>query len=144
MSYNDKRIEAIEIRIKQLRAQKQQVEARKRAEESKRKRSDDLRRKIIVGTVMLARVERGELQVSELQEMLNQALVKVDERQLFGLPQRGDDAAAGSSSETKAKQSSKPDSIAGQCDAAKSEQNRKKAVQVVEPTTPTGGADSLF
>jgi hypothetical protein len=144
MSTNDKRIEAIETRIKQLRAQKQQVEARKRAEESKRKRSDELRRKILVGTVMLARVERGELPMSELHEMLDQALVKADERQLFELPQRGDEADRHTSTESKVKQLSKPVSSTGQCDPAKGKQNRTKVVQVVEQTTPTSGPDSLF
>ncbi len=144
MITNDKRIEAIETRIKQLRAQKQQVEARKRAEESKRKRSDDLRRKILVGAVILARVERGEFSASELNEFMDQALVKADERHLFGLPQRDDGVATPPSSEDKVKHASKSASTPDHCDPPKVEQNRKKAVQVAEPVAPAIGPDSLF
>ena len=83
----DNRIEATELRLKKLRAQKQQLEARKRAEESKRKRSDDTRRKILVGAAILAKVERGEWPQARLLEMMSKTLTRQDDRALFGLPE---------------------------------------------------------
>jgi hypothetical protein len=82
----DHRIEATELRLKKLRAQRQQLEARKRAEESKRKRSDDTRRKILVGAAILAKVERGEWPQARLLEMMSKTLTRPDDRALFGLP----------------------------------------------------------
>lgn len=80
------RIREAEERLKQLKAQRQKIEARKRAEEAKAKRAADTRRKILVGAVVLAAVERGEFQ--ELRAMLDQALTRDDDRELFGLPPR--------------------------------------------------------
>ena len=60
MSGIDDRIADLEKRLKQAKALKQQQLARERAAEKKRQRSDDTRRKILVGAVVLAKVERGE------------------------------------------------------------------------------------
>lgn len=86
MASIDERIATLETRLKQEKARKQQIEARKRAIESKRKRSEDTRRKVLVGAVILAKVERGEWPESRLLEMMGQALTRADDRALFGLP----------------------------------------------------------
>ena len=54
--------------------------------ESKKRRSEDTRRKILVGALILARVERGEWPQEKLLAMLDAALTRDDDRALFDLP----------------------------------------------------------
>ena len=79
------RIADLEKRLKQAKALKQQQVAREKAAERKRQRSDDTRRKILVGAVILAKVERGEWPQERLCELLDKALTRADDRALFGL-----------------------------------------------------------
>ena len=79
------RIDALEQRLKQLKVKQQRVEARKRSLEAKRTRREELRRKILVGAVVLAKVEQGELKQSTLHEWLDAALTRGEDRKLFGL-----------------------------------------------------------
>jgi hypothetical protein len=79
-------IAQLEERLRQLRAREQAVEARRRTLESRRARKADTRRKILVGAVVLAKVERGEISEADLRRWLGQALVRSDDRGLFGLP----------------------------------------------------------
>ena len=79
------RIADLERRLKQAKALKQQQVARERAVERKRQRSDETRRKILVGAVVLAKVERGEWPQERLRELMDQALTRADDRALFGL-----------------------------------------------------------
>ncbi len=81
----DDRIADLERRLKQAKALKQQQLARERAVEKKRQRSDDTRRKILVGAVVLAKIERGEWPKERLREWMDQALTRADDRALFGL-----------------------------------------------------------
>ena len=80
------RIADLERRLKQAKALKQQQVAREKAAEKKRQRSEDTRRKILVGAVILAKVERGEWPQERLRELMDQALTRADDRVLFGLP----------------------------------------------------------
>jgi hypothetical protein len=79
------RIDALEQRLKQLKVKQQRIEARRRSLESRRARRDDLRRKILVGAIVLAKVEQGGFQQSTLREWLDAALTRADDRALFGL-----------------------------------------------------------
>ena len=79
------RIADLERRLKQAKALKQQQVAREKAAEKKRQRSEDTRRKILVGAVILAKVERGEWPKERLRETMDQALTRADDRALFGL-----------------------------------------------------------
>ena len=81
----DDRIADLEKRLKQAKALKQQQLARERAAEKKRQRSDDTRRKILVGAVILAKVEHGEWPKERLREWMDKALTRADDRALFGL-----------------------------------------------------------
>ena len=81
----DDRIADLERRLKQAKALKQQQLARERAAEKKRQRSDDTRRKILVGAVILAKVEHGEWPKERLREWMDKALTRADDRALFGL-----------------------------------------------------------
>jgi hypothetical protein len=79
-------IDALEQRLKQLKIRQQRMEARRRSLESRRARRDELRRKILVGAVVLAKIEQGEFQQATLDEWLEAALTRPDDRALFDLP----------------------------------------------------------
>jgi hypothetical protein len=79
------RIETLETRLKQLKVKQQRVEARKRSLESRRLRRDDTRRKILVGAIVLAKVDQGVLDAAVLNGWLDAALSRADDRALFGL-----------------------------------------------------------
>ena len=90
----DDTIAALETKLKQAKAKKQLVEARKRATEQKLSRRQDTRRKVLVGAVILARVERGEWPRDKLLALLDSHLTRADDRDLFGLPLAEQRAAA--------------------------------------------------
>jgi len=78
-------IDALEQRLKQLKVKQQRMDARRRSLESRRARRDELRRKILVGAVVLTKIEQGEFQQATLDEWLDAALTRPDDRALFGL-----------------------------------------------------------
>ena len=82
------RIATLEDRLKQLKAKQHQVETRRRALESKKSRKDETRRKILVGAIVLAKVDRGEFSDSKLRQWLSESLTRPDDRELFELPPR--------------------------------------------------------
>ena len=90
----DDRIADLERRLKQAKALKQQQIARERAVEKRRQRSEDTRRKILVGAVILAKVERGEWPQERLCELLDKALTRADDLALFGLPTLAEEGPA--------------------------------------------------
>jgi len=81
----DERITGLEEKLKQLRTRQQRIEARKRALLSRRERAADTRRKILVGAIVLAKVEQGELDAGLLRGWLDAALTRADDRALFNL-----------------------------------------------------------
>ncbi len=85
MTKLDAKIDGLETRLKALKAQKQRAEARQRTLNSRRERREDTRRKILVGAVVLAKVEQGALDRAQLIRWLEGALVREDDRRLFGL-----------------------------------------------------------
>lgn len=80
------RIATLEAKLKEAKAKQQQIEARQRAAEAKRTRQQDTRRKVLVGALILSRVERGEWPREKLLAMLDTALTRADDRALFDLP----------------------------------------------------------
>ncbi|MGH8226503.1 MAG: mobilization protein [Steroidobacteraceae bacterium] len=82
------RIDGLEQRLKQLRAQQQRQEARRRSIETRRTRREDLRRKVLVGAVVLARVERGLLEDAVLKGWLDPAITREEDRAICGLPEK--------------------------------------------------------
>jgi hypothetical protein len=82
------RIETLEERLRQLKAKQQRIESRRRHLESRQARRADTRRKILVGAVVLAKVEQGVLAESVLRGWLDGALERADDRALFELPKR--------------------------------------------------------
>ena len=79
------KIKAQETKLKQLKAQKQQIEMRQRAAAAKINRQQDTRHKVLVGAVILAKVERGEWPKEKLLTMLDSTLTRLDDRALFEL-----------------------------------------------------------
>ena len=88
------RIADLERRLKQAKALKQQQVAREKAAEKKRQRSEETRRKILVGAVILAKVEHGEWPQERLRELMDKALTRADDRALFGLPTLAEEGPA--------------------------------------------------
>jgi multidrug resistance efflux pump len=88
----DERLAAIEAKLKQLKVQQQQLkvlqqrkDARARKVEGQRTRREELRRKFLVGAVVLAKVEDGSLEEAVLKAWLHPAITKPEDRVLFGL-----------------------------------------------------------
>jgi hypothetical protein len=85
MPKNDERIQALEAKLKQLKVLQLRKEARARTTAAKRTRHEELRRKILVGAVVLAKVEDGSFEEKVLKEWMDQALTRADDRTLFSL-----------------------------------------------------------
>jgi hypothetical protein len=67
-------------------ARETRVEARARTLSSRCERQADTRRKILVGAIVLAKIEQEVFQESVLRDWLDAALTRVDDRVLFALP----------------------------------------------------------
>jgi hypothetical protein len=81
------RIKTAEDRLKKLRTKHARAKARARTAESRMARRAEIRRKILVGAVVLERVEKGLLDASELKAWLAPALERTEDRVLFDLPE---------------------------------------------------------
>jgi large subunit ribosomal protein L7/L12 len=79
------RIQALEAKLKQLKTLQARKEARARTTAAKRSRGEELRRKILVGAVVLAKVEEGFFDAGVLRGWMDAALTRADDRALFGL-----------------------------------------------------------
>jgi uncharacterized protein (DUF3084 family) len=88
----DDQISTLQEKLHQLKLRQQRLDARKRAIHAQRERKAETRRKILVGAMVLAKVEHGEIATEQFRGWLNQALTRADDRALFGLPvsDRGD------------------------------------------------------
>ena len=85
MNQRVQQIEKLEERLKQLKVQQARAEARRRMQVSRQSRRDDTRRKILVGAVVLAKVEQGVIADADLRAWLDGALTRADDRSLFQL-----------------------------------------------------------
>jgi septal ring factor EnvC (AmiA/AmiB activator) len=84
----NERIDSLEERLKALKAQRQRIEARERTVVARRTRREETRRKILVGAIVLAKVDQEVLSESTLRAWLDKALTRSDDRALFGLDAR--------------------------------------------------------
>ena len=80
------KIAAAEAKVKQLEVRQRQIDARKRSLAAKNERSKDVRRKILVGAIVLAKVEAGEISKEDLHRWMEPKLSRADDRALFDLP----------------------------------------------------------
>jgi hypothetical protein len=79
------RIQALEAKLKQLKTLQARKEARARTTAAKKSRGEELRRKILAGAVLLAKVEKGEFEAAALKAWMDGALSRAEDRELFGL-----------------------------------------------------------
>jgi large subunit ribosomal protein L7/L12 len=82
----DDQISTLQQKLTQLKLRQQRLDARKRAIDALRERKNTTRRKILVGGVVLAKIERGEIDAEQFRGWLDQALTRADDRALFDLP----------------------------------------------------------
>ena len=81
----EKRIEAQLEKLKQLKAQKQAIEARERTKQKEQQRKDDTRRKILLGSYLIKKMQ-NEANKEKILAELNEYLTENRDRQLFDLP----------------------------------------------------------
>ena len=81
----DERIAGLEQRLKQLRTHQARVQARMRTVVSRRERREDTRRKILIGAIILAKIDQGAFDGALLKGWLDAALTRADDRALFDL-----------------------------------------------------------
>jgi hypothetical protein len=79
------RIQALEAKLKQLKVVQQRREAKARSVETRRTRREEMRRKFLVGAIVLAKIEDGSLDRKILNGWLQTALTKNEDRALFEL-----------------------------------------------------------
>lgn len=94
----EQRIESLEKKLKQAKAEKQRKEARIKAQDRKRSREQDTRRKILVGAVYLAIADSDDAALKALTDRMDKALTRDDDRALFDLPPRPEPKAEPSAS----------------------------------------------
>jgi hypothetical protein len=82
----DDQISTLQEKLNQLKLRQQRQDARKRASDALRERKATTRRKILVGGVVLAKVQQGEIDNELFRGWLDQALTRADDRALFDLP----------------------------------------------------------
>ena len=80
----DQKIAKQEERLKQLKAQKQAVEAREKAKQKEQDRKNDTRRKILLGSYLLNKME-DEAEKEKILAGINEYLTADRDRKLFDL-----------------------------------------------------------
>ncbi len=81
----EKKIEAQLEKLKQLKEQKQAIEAREKTKQKEQERKDDTRRKILLGSYLIKKMQ-NEANKEKILAELNEYLTEDRDRQLFGLP----------------------------------------------------------
>ena len=82
----EKKIEAQLEKLKQLKAQKQAIEAKRKIEAKEQERKDDTRRKILLGSYLIKKMQSNEANKEKILMELNEYLTENRDRQLFDLP----------------------------------------------------------
>ena len=82
----DASIEAQQVRLTQLKAQKQKFEARAKTKLQGHARKQDTRRKVLLGAMLLERMGRDSQVKQQLMDQLASFLTRREDRLLFGLP----------------------------------------------------------
>ncbi len=81
----EKKIEAQLEKLKQLKAQKQAIEAREKTKQKEQDRKDDTRRKILLGSYLIKKMQ-NEANKEKILAELNEYLTEDRDRLLFNLP----------------------------------------------------------
>ena len=85
----DQQIETLQEKLKQLKTRQQAIENRRRAISAKQERKADTRRKILIGAIVMAKVQQKAMDEKLLRGWLDEALTRDDDRALFELPAKG-------------------------------------------------------
>ncbi|ENW26975.1 hypothetical protein F925_00039 [Acinetobacter lwoffii NCTC 5866 = CIP 64.10 = NIPH 512] len=80
----EKKIEAQLEKLKQLKARKQAIEAREKSKQKEQERKDDTRRKILLGSYLIKKMQ-NEANKEKILAELNEYLTEDRDRQLFNL-----------------------------------------------------------
>ena len=83
----EKKIEAQLEKLKQLKAQKQAIEARERTKQKEQQRKDDTRRKILLGSYLIKKMQ-NEANKEKILAELNEYLTEERDRKLFNLSEK--------------------------------------------------------
>jgi len=83
----EKKIEAQLEKLKQLKARKQAIEAREKSKQKEQERKDDTRRKILLGSYLIKKMNENEANNEKILAELNGYLTENRDRQLFKLPE---------------------------------------------------------
>jgi large subunit ribosomal protein L7/L12 len=86
MAKLDEQISTLQQRLQQLKLRQQRIDARKRAITATHERKADTRRKILMGALVLEKIQQGEMDRTPLLAWLDQALSRDADRALFDLP----------------------------------------------------------
>ena len=86
-------IQQLEEKLRQAKAKKAQIDARRRASEAKKRRQEDTRRKVLIGALVMAEMERGGHIKPIIDRLLDDGLTRDADRALFGLPAKTETAA---------------------------------------------------
>ena len=86
----DEQISTLEERLKLLKLRQQRSDARKRAIDAQRERKAETRRRFVIGAVIQAKVQDGEMDAQRLRGWLDRALTRTDDRALFDLPPKSE------------------------------------------------------
>ena len=81
----EKKIEAQLEKLKQLKARKQAIEARERSKQKEQERKDDTRRKILLGSYLIKKMQANEANKEKILADLSEYLTEERDRKLFNL-----------------------------------------------------------
>ena len=81
----DEQIATLQQRLQQLKLRQSARAERQKAISNKRQRKEDTRRKILIGAIVMAKIEQGVMDEKQLKGWLDKALTRADDRALFGL-----------------------------------------------------------
>ena len=84
----EKKIEAQLEKLKQLKARKQAIEARERSKQKEQERKDDTRRKILLGSYLIKKMQENEADKEKILAELNEYLTEERDRKLFNLSEK--------------------------------------------------------
>ncbi len=81
----EEQIKKQQEKLAQLKARKQAIDARVKASESKKSRTDDTRRRILIGAMVLDQWKNNSDSEAKTKQALDKFLTKDNDRKLFGL-----------------------------------------------------------
>ena len=82
----EKKIEAQLEKLKQLKARKQAIEAREKSKQKEQQRKDDTRRKILLGSYLIKKMQDNKATADKILAELKEYLTEDRDRKLFNLP----------------------------------------------------------